>query len=130
MKTHNLIFTLGVCLLGVAPAFAHHSLAAEYDEKKPITLAGTVTKLDWRNPHTWIYLDVKTASGEVEKWQCEMGSPNAMTRVGFTPDSAKTGDEVTLDGILAKKGVHICSTRTVKSKDGRTLLSQSEQPAR
>jgi len=104
----------------------HHSLAAEYDSKKPVSLTGTFTKLDWRNPHAWIYLDVKNASGAVEKWQCELGSPNAMSRVGFGPDSVKEGEEIVLDGILAKKGTNMCSTRVVKSKDGRTILSQSE----
>jgi hypothetical protein len=118
---------LSVCLgLGAAYVSAHHSLAAEYDEKKPVTLNGTLTKLDWRNPHAWIFMDVKNASGGVDKWQCELGSPNAMTRVGFTPDSVKEGEEITLNGLLAKKGTNICSTRVVKSKDGRTILSQQE----
>ena len=107
--------------------WGHHSLTAEYDTAKPITLSGTFTQLDWRNPHAWIYLDVKNASGVVENWRCELGSPNAMTRVGFTRDAIKPGDEIVLDGLLAKKGANICSTRVVKSKDGRTLLSQSEQ---
>jgi hypothetical protein len=118
---------LSVCLgLGAVYVSAHHSLAAEYDEKKPVTLNGTLTKLDWRNPHAWIFMDVKNASGGVDKWQCELGSPNAMTRVGFTPDSVKEGEEITLNGLLAKKGTNICSTRVVKSKDGRTILSQQE----
>jgi Family of unknown function (DUF6152) len=91
-----------------------------------VSLSGTVTKLDWRNPHAWVYLDVKNASGVVEKWQCELGSPNAMSRAGFSPDSVKEGDEITLDGILAKDDSKTCSTRVVKSKDGRTLLSQQE----
>jgi hypothetical protein len=108
-------------------AWGHHSLAAEYDQKKPVSLSGTFTKLDWRNPHAWIYMDVKSAGGTVESWRCELGSPNAMSRVGFSPDSVKAGEEIVLDGILAKKGSNICSTRVVKSKDGRTILSQSEQ---
>jgi hypothetical protein len=110
---------------GVA-LFGHHSLTAEYDQSKPITLTGTFTQLDWRNPHAWIYLNVKNAAGGVDNWRCELGSPNAMSRVGFTRDALKEGDEIVLDGILAKKGANICSTRVVKSKDGRTLLSQSE----
>jgi hypothetical protein len=118
---------LSVCLgLSGGALSAHHSLSAEYDQTKPISLTGTFTKLDWRNPHAWIYLDVKNASGVVEKWQCELGSPNAMTRVGFSQDSIKGGEEIVLDGILAKRGTNMCSTRVVKSKDGRTLLSQSE----
>ena len=107
--------------------WGHHSLTAEYDTAKPITLSGTFTQLDWRNPHAWIYLDVKNASGGVDNWRCELGSPNAMSRVGFSRDSIKPGEEIVLDGLLAKKGTNICSTRVVKSKDGRTILSQSEQ---
>ncbi|MBV8847237.1 MAG: hypothetical protein JO307_30880 [Bryobacterales bacterium] len=121
-------FWLSLCLglVGASCLSAHHSLAAEYDEKKPVKLEGTLTKLDWRNPHAFIFMDVKNASGGVDKWQCELGSPNAMTRAGFTPDSVKEGEEILLDGLLAKRGTNICSTRVVKSKDGRTLLSQQE----
>ena len=125
MKTR--LFALTLCL-GVCGTslWAHHSLAAEFDQKKPVSLTGTLTKLDWRNPHAWIYMDVKNASGGTDKWECELGSPNAMTRAGFTQGSVKVGDELVLDGILAKKGANICSTRTVKGKDGRTVLSQTE----
>jgi hypothetical protein len=119
---------LALCgAFGVTSLWAHHSLAAEYDQKKPVSLTGTVTKLDWRNPHAWVYMDVKNSSGEMEKWQCELGSPNAMTRAGFNPESVKEGDEVTLNGILAKDASKTCSTRDLKSKDGRTLLSQTER---
>jgi hypothetical protein len=126
MKKRLIALTFGLGLLGSASLWAHHSLAAEYDQKKPISLTGTLTKLDWRNPHAWIYMDVKNASGGIDKWECELGSPNAMTRAGFTQDSVKLGEEIVLDGILAKKGTNICSTRTVKAKDGRTVLSQTE----
>ena len=83
--------TLSLSLLGGTSLWAHHSLAAEFDQKKPISLTGTLTKLDWRNPHAWIYLDVKNSSGGIDKWECELGSPNAMTRAGFTQDSVKVG---------------------------------------
>ena len=126
MKYSRFMLSLCFSLFGASFLWAHHSLTAEYDQKKPVTLEGTLTKLDWRNPHAWIIMDVKNASGGVDKWQCELGSPNAMTRAGFTPDSVKEGEEIVLDGLLAKKGMNICSTRVVKSKDGRTLLSQSE----
>lgn len=118
---------LGLALFGASVLWGHHSLTAEYDQKKPVSLSGTLTKLDWRNPHAWIYLDVKNASGGVDNWRCELGSPNAMTRAGFSPTSVKPGEEIVLEGLLAKQGDNICSTRVVKSKDGRTLLSQSEQ---
>jgi Family of unknown function (DUF6152) len=126
MKTRKFL-PVYLVLFGVSALWAHHSLNAEYDQNKPVSLSGTMTKLDWRNPHAWIYLDVKNAKGVVENWRCELGSPNAMTRAGFTPNSVKPGDEIVLDGLLAKAGPNICSTRVVKSKDGRTLLSQSEQ---
>jgi Family of unknown function (DUF6152) len=114
-------------LLILAPAsiWAHHSLAAEYDTSKPVSLNGVMTSLDWRNPHAWIYLDVKNASGTTEKWQCELGSPNAMIRAGFGKKAASPGDEITLDGVLAKDGSKTCSTRVVKAKDGKILFSQS-----
>ena len=126
MKKRLIALTFCLGLPGTTSLWAHHSLAAEFDQKKPISLTGTLTKLDWRNPHAWIYMDVKNASGGIEKWECELGSPNAMTRAGFTQDSVKVGEEIVLDGILAKKGTNICSTRTVKGKDGRTVLSQTE----
>ncbi|MCU1334515.1 MAG: hypothetical protein JWO19_96 [Bryobacterales bacterium] len=126
MKIRLITLTFCLGLLGTTSLWAHHSLAAEFDQKKPISLTGTLTKLDWRNPHAWIYMDVKNANGGVDKWECELGSPNAMTRAGFTQDSVKLGDEIVLDGILSKKGTNICSTRTVKAKDGRTVLSQTE----
>jgi hypothetical protein len=123
----RIFFPVCLGLLAGAALWGHHSLTAEYDTSKPVTLDGTFTQLDWRNPHGWIYLDVKNASGGVDHWRCELGSPNAMTRAGFTRDSIKLGDEIVLDGLLSKQGTNICSTRVVKSKDGRTLLSQSEQ---
>lgn len=122
MKLRLVAFALGVA--GATSVWGHHSLAAEFDSKKPVKLTGAMTKLDWRNPHAWIFLDAKTADGKIEKWQCELGSPNAMTRAGFSQDSVKIGDEIVLDGILAKAGGNICSTRVVSDKDGNTLLRQ------
>ena len=103
MQRRLILLTFCLGLFGGTSLWAHHSLAAEFDQKKPVTLSGTLTKLDWRNPHAWLFMDVKNASGAVEKWECELGSPNAMNRAGFTPDSVKIGEEIVLDGILAKK---------------------------
>ena len=121
------LFVIASCLaaFGTTSVLAHHSLAAEFDSTKPITLTGTLTKLDWRNPHAWIYLDVKNDKGVMEKWQCELGSPNAMTRAGFSQEDVKVGDEIVLDGIRARDGSKTISTRVVKAKDGRTILSQT-----
>lgn len=106
---------------------AHHSLAAEFDQSKTVDFTGTVTDIDWRNPHAWIYVDVEK-DGKIEKWQCELGSPNAMTRAGFGPQSIKPGDKVTFSGYLAKDGSNTISTRVVTDLNGRTLLSQFAAP--
>jgi hypothetical protein len=128
MKFRHFLLVAGLTSLTAGLVQAHHSLAAEYDQSKKITLHGTLTSIDWRNPHAWIYLDVKDESGAVVKWQCELGSPNAMTRQGWTQDAAKAGDELVLDGIMAKDSSKTCSTRNVKFKDGRNLWSQSQGP--
>jgi hypothetical protein len=122
MKQRFLVFAL--CVAGATSAWAHHSLAAEFDQKKPVKLNGKMTKLDWRNPHAWVYIDVKGADGKTEKWQCELGSPNAMTRAGFNQDSIKIGDEIYIDGVLAKKDAKTCSTRVISDAEGNTLLRQ------
>src|SRR5580698_1788764 len=88
--------------LGGLPTFAHHSFAAEFDVKQPITLKGTVTKVEWTNPHVWIYIDVTTESGAVEHWQCENGAPNALARMGWTRHSLNAGDKITVEGFRAK----------------------------
>src|ERR1700728_5434737 len=88
--------------LGGLPALAHHSFAAEFDVKQPITLKGTVTKVEWTNPHVWIYMDVANESGAVEHWQLENGAPNALARMGWTRNSLKAGDQVTVEGFRAK----------------------------
>src|SRR3979409_379603 len=122
MKKRLISLTLCLGAMGGTSLWAHHSLAAEFDSKKPISLTGTLTKLDWRNPHAWLYIDVKNPSGGLDTRDGELGAPNPMTRAGFTQDSVKLGEEIVLDGILSKKGTNICSTRTVKGKDGRTVL--------
>ena len=130
MKLRRLVSTPALVLLAVSGLWAHHSLTAEYDQSKKVTLHGTLASIDWRNPHAWIYLTVKTESGATEKWQCELGSPNAMTRQGWSQDAAKAGDELIVEGLLAKDGSKTCSTRDVKFKDGRVLWSQSRGPER
>jgi hypothetical protein len=112
--------------LTAMPALAHHSFAAEYDNKKPISLTGTVTKVEWMNPHARFYLDVKDKdSGKVTNWEFELGSPNGLMRQGWTRNSMKIGDEVSIDGSLAKDGSNLANARTVKLADGKRLFAGS-----
>ena len=108
-----------------APAFGHHSFAAEFDGTKPVKLAGTMTKLEWTNPHIWLYLDVKDDAGNVAKWQCEGGAPNTLTRNGWTKEAIKGGDQVVIEGWLAKDGSKTCNARSVKMPDGKSVFAGS-----
>jgi hypothetical protein len=112
-------------LAAAAPMFAHHSFAAEYDNAKPITLTGTVTKVEWMNPHARFYINVKDDKGAVTNWEFELGSPNGLARRGWTRNSMKEGDSVTVDGYLAKDGSNLANARNVKLTDGRKLFAGS-----
>ncbi len=106
------LFAIGAGLiLTSVPAFPHHSFAAEYDGTKPITLTGTVTKVEWMNPHARFYLDVKNDKGAVANWEFELGSPNGLMREGWTRNSLKIGDVVTVTGSLAKDGSRLANAR-------------------
>jgi hypothetical protein len=94
-------------LLSVGPMLAHHSLDAEFDRSKPITVTGTVTKIEWQNPHIWVYVDAKDASGKIVKWQFEGGPPNALRRSGWNKDSLKLGDTATFQGLMSRVDANI-----------------------
>jgi hypothetical protein len=112
-------------VMGVSSLYAHHSFAAQYDRSKPVTLKGTVTKVEWANPHIYFYLDVKTEDGKVENWAVEGGAPNSLYRNGWRKDSLQAGNLVTVDGWLAKDGSKLANMRAVVLADGRQVLGGS-----
>jgi hypothetical protein len=112
-------------LAAPVPAPAHHAFAAEFDAEKPVTVQGAVQKVEWTNPHIWVYVDMKTADGKLERWQCEGGSPNTLTRQGWSRDTLKVGDQVVIEGFRAKNGSNTCNSRVVKTADGKRLFAGS-----
>jgi hypothetical protein len=115
--------TAGVFLAAV-PLSGHHSFATEYDRSKPVTLTGSVTKLEWINPHARFHMDVKDESGNVVNWEIEMGSPAGLLRLGWTRNSLKFGEVVVVNGYLAKDGSNLANSTTV-TLNGRRLFSGS-----
>ena len=109
-------------LLSAAPVLAHHAFAAEFDAKKPVNLRGTISKMEWINPHAWIHMDVKGPDGKVVEWMIEAGTPNTLFRRGFTKDSLATGTEIVVDGYQAKDGSNRANGRDVTLPDGRKLF--------
>jgi Family of unknown function (DUF6152) len=120
-------FVAFALLAAAAPLFAHHSFAAEYDDKKPVKLVGTIANVEWLNPHIWIYVDAKDEKGAVVRWQCEGGAPNSLIRQGWSKSSLKTGDSVTIEGFMAKDATHTCNSRSVVLADGRRVLAGSNE---
>ena len=120
-----LVAGAGLFMVASFPLAAHHSFAAEFDSTKAVTLQGTVTKLDWMNPHIWIYLDTKDDSGTVAHWQCEGGPPKTLTRQGWTRDALKIGDQATIEGFRSKDGTNTCNARSVKLPSGKSVFAGS-----
>ena len=108
------------------PAFAHHSFAAEYDAQQPITLSGTIARVEFVNPHAWVYIDAPDADGKLTRWNVEMGSPNALIRRGINQNTVPVGTQVSIDGYRAKDGSNTINSTTIKLPDGRALFSGSQ----
>ena len=130
----KLVATIAGGLMAVAmPVLAHHSFSAEYDRSQPITLKGTVTKVEWMNPHARFYLDVKDeTSGKVANWEFELGSPNGLMRQGWTRNSLKEGDVVQVQGSRAKDGSNLVNAQNVAFENGKRVLggaSSADDPA-
>jgi len=122
---HALAGTAAGLLLAGAAVSAHHSFAAEFDSAKPIQLKGTVARVEWINPHTWIHIDVKEPDGKVTRWMIEGGTPNTLLRRGLTRDTLPAGTEILVDGYRAKNGSNRANGRDLQFADGRRLFMGS-----
>src|ERR1700683_919412 len=109
----------------VLPIEAHHSFAAEYDASKAVCITGLISKVEWTNPHSYLYIDVKDDHGNLATWTCEGGAPNTLSRRGFTKNAIKIGDTVTIDGYGAKDGSRLMDARRITLSDGRSFYSGS-----
>lgn len=123
MRTLGLILLMGATI----PAFGHHSFAAEFDDKQPVNLDGSVVKFEFMNPHSWIYMDIKKADGTVEHWSIETGSTNALFRRGWRKESLRPGDQVSVEAYRAKDGSRTANASQVKLPDGRQVSAASSR---
>ena len=123
MKLAIGMMAIGVCLAGTAVSVgAHHAFAAEFDANKPIEFTGTITKMEWTNPHVWLHMDVKKADGSTEAWAFEAGTPNVLFRRGFTKDSLLPGTKIKVEGYQAKDGTHRGNGRDLTFADGKKMF--------
>jgi hypothetical protein len=121
------IAMLAAITLTVAPriSFAHHAFSAEFDQAKPVKVSGEISRLEWTNPHAWIFIDSKGADGKVVTWRFEMGAPNALLRAGWSKSDIKPGTPVTISGFLARAGGSVGNAFQVRLPDGRDLFAAS-----
>ena len=126
MRLRRLVIVIGAALLlGGAAVSAHHSFAAEFDANAPVQLRGTVVKVEWINPHTWIHIDVRDVDGKTVRWMIEGGTPNTLLRSGLTRKSLPEGTEILVDGYKAKNGTNRANGRDLTFTDGRRLFMGS-----
>jgi Family of unknown function (DUF6152) len=131
MRRESLIVG-GLCvalLVGVLPLIAHHSFAAEYDSNKPIKFEGKVTKVEWLNPHIYVYIDAKDTSGKTVNYAVEGGAPNGLFRQGWRKDTLKIGDAISVEGFLAKDGSNTVNARAWVLPDGRKVFGANNEGA-
>ena len=127
MRTSHIVAAAFVAMVAVgAPVAAHHSFAAEFDGSKPVTLTGTVTQMEWTNPHAWLHIDVKGPDGKVVAWMIEGGAPNALLRRGWTKNSVPVGVEIIVEGFQAKDGSFRANGRDITFPNGKKLFIGSE----
>ena len=124
-KTGLLVAVAGILLSAAAPLLAHHAFSAEFDQSKPIKMSGEITKLEWTNPHAWLFVDVKGSDGKAVSWRFEMGAPNALLRAGWSRSDIKPGTAVTISGFLARAGGPVGNAFQVRLPDGRDLFAAS-----
>ena len=127
-RTFSSLMLISILLLSTAPANAHHAFAAEFDAQKAVTMKGIVAKIDWSNPHVWFYLNVKKSDGTIENWGFEMGGPNSLRKAGWTRETMKIGDELVVEGSLAKNGSRNVNAKNVTmASTGAKLGAASSQ---
>lgn len=114
-------FAVGLMLAGF-PVFAHHSFTAEYDRNQPVTLHGTITRVEWTNPHAMLYMAVTTGAGQTSTWEFELGSPNGLMKTGWTRYTIKKGDQITIKGFRARDGSNLVNASSIILPDGKSVL--------
>jgi hypothetical protein len=119
------LFVAAVIVSAAVPAFAHHAFSAEFDQSKPVKVSGEITRLEWTNPHAWLFIDSKGTDGKAVTWRFEMGAPNALLRAGWSKSDIKPGTAVTVSGFLARSGGSVGNAFQVRLPDGRDLFAAS-----
>jgi hypothetical protein len=125
MKRKMIVLALGLAFAAAFPVLGHHSFAAEFDPTRAVRVQGALTKIEWTNPHSYFYVDVKDEHGNIVNWGCEAGAPGALSRRGFKKGDIKLGDTIVVDGYLAKDGSHFMDARRVTLPDGRIVSGGS-----